>query len=225
MKRMGWILVAVALIFAMVPTVTAEDEVRLRLEGGSGNVGDLVTVSAITENAPESQAFYLLLEYDPAILEPVGVDAKVDINTEFQQVKLSYEYGGKTVVFMEMAAMALGSPLFSGNTHLVDVVFRIKAETPGYFGTRVTPIYFSSFVPFVIEIPEGQDAPPNVYPIYKGGQVCVGTDEALSTFHAIEIMRHLIGKPTKEERIDMLDWDGNGSLNIADAVLLLRELN
>lgn len=218
MKRMGWILVAVALIFAMVPTVTAEDEVRLRLEGGSRNVGDLVTVSAITENAPESQSFYLLLEYDPAILEPVEIIERVNVTQS--RVEFAHVYGEKTTVYMNMGDGYSSSPLFSGNTHLVDVVFRIKGETSGHFGTKVQPVYYTSFQPFVMG-----EVKPLVYPEYKGTQVCVGADEALSTVHAIEIMRHLIGKTTSEERAEMLDWDGNGSLNIADAVLLLRELN
>lgn len=216
MKKILSVITVMVLIFAMMCIGTAEEEVCLRLEGGSGNVGDLVTVTATAENAPECKGFTMFLAYDSQVLEPVS--AQEEVRGDFTVLDLSYEYSGKPVVRLEVGSM---SRLFSGNTRLATFQFRIKTETAGNFGTLLTTVGNTTFS----RLNQSADGRWMVDPVDQGCRVYVGGDEAVSTAHAVEVMRHLIGKTLSAERAEALDWDGNGALDIADAVLLLRELN
>lgn len=215
MKRIVCLLAAVLLVCAMMPVATAEGDVTLRLVGNlqSAQVGDTVTVTAVAENAPDCTAYELIFSYDDTVLKPVLAQA---VDTEgFSNFNTEFYYDNKPAV---KASAVDPSFCFSGNAVLATFTFEILAETPGYYGTPIT-IRYSSFT----KDHEGMQAGLLFGTARKNGRVYVGADEVLSTAQAVEILRHLIGIPSENE--EHLDWNGDGVLSVADAVLLLRELN
>ena len=213
MKKVFCILAAVLLFCAMMPAATAQEAATLRLQGGAGKVGDTVKVDILTENAPDCTAYELIFTYDDTVLRPVSEqneDAK-----GIHKIHLEHSYQG------EPAVKAVGvdtSFCFRGNTRLASVTFEIIGETEGLYGSPLT-VRYATFT----KDQEGMQTGQIFGPTRKGGRVYVGADREVTTAEAVEILRHLIGIPS--ENAAYLDWNGDGSVSVADAVLLLRELN
>ena len=209
MKKIISLIAAMVLFCSLIPVATAEDEVYLRLVGGSGRVGDFVEVELNIENAPACSGFEITLQYDNTVLEFDSGESG-DISGLFMCSPTTYD--GKAAV---NCIAGYEGECLSGNRNLATVTFRIIGETSGRFGTPLN-VCFKPFYPV--------DKSQSVFaPEAKHGRVYVGADEVLSTAQVVEIMRHRIGIPTPNE--EELDWNGDGQLTIADAVMLLRELN
>ena len=214
MKRIVSALAAMVMILALMPVATAEGDVILRLEGNPEpvQVGETVTVTAYAENAPDCTGFSVTVLYDAAVLKPISVN-KGEAAGEFVGNQ-SYSYSGQPAV------LAMGYDLsfcFSGDLKLATFTFEVIGETAGLYGTplKIALSYFTRDAEDPGDAALGQKR--------KHGRIYVGEDEVLSTAQAVEILRHLIGFPS--EKAEHLDWNGNGSLGVDDAVLLLRELN
>lgn len=209
MKRIISLIAATVLLCALIPVATAEDEVYLRLVGGSGRVGDTVTVDVIAENAPDCIGMNMVFQYDDAILQFVSGRSGdlVESGLFFCE---ETTYGGQPAVRCMIPSSSL---CFTGTGTVATVSFRVLRETEGKYGTPLK-ICYKEMAPM-----EGKPFAAKA----KHGRVYVGADEVLSTAQVVEIMRHRIGIPTPNE--GELDWNGDGQLTIADAVMLLRELN
>ena len=72
MKKIISLIAAMVLFCSLIPVATAEDEVYLRLVGGSGRVGGTVTVDVIAENAPDCIGMNMVFQYDSSILQFVS---------------------------------------------------------------------------------------------------------------------------------------------------------
>ncbi len=217
MKRIVCLLAAVLLICAMMPVATAEGEVTLRLVGNleSVQVGDTVTVTACIENAPKCLSYEFELLYDSSVLTPVSIENEV-ANGTFVNTP-NYEINGESAI--KITCFDYAAPIFSGDAMLATFTFEVVGETPGKYGTVLD---FCTYR-FSREADDPHELPVFFAPIAKNGRVYVGEDEALTTAQAVEILRHLIGFPSENEQ--HLDWNADGTLSVADAVLLLRELN
>ena len=217
MKRIVCLLAAILLVCAMMPVATAEGEVTLRLVGNlePAQVGDTVTVTAYIENAPKCLAFEIDFLYDTTVLKPISVQ-KGAVEGLFEQ-NINYEFNGEPAI--KVLGYDYAAPIFSGNVLLATFTFEVIGETSGKYGTVLTPCTYR----FSREADDPQELPVFFAPQTKNGRVYVGVDEVLSTAQAVEILRHLIGIPSDNE--EYLDWNGDKSLSVLDAVLLLRELN
>ncbi len=216
MKRIFCLMMAFCMILMMIPAAVAQERVAFRLESERGAVGDEVSVTVKVENLPASASYDIILQYDPAVLEPTAFEKQEAVG--MASANLEYTYEGQAAV--KVSGLNINDPsddrpAAEGNATLFAFKFRILAETPGDFGTLVKTAraYFAT-------------AQFQQNPIDRIYNTCVlvGDDAGDSTAQAILIMQKLIGMEVEADAA-LLDRSGDGVLTIADAVILLRELN
>ncbi len=226
MKRLICLMLAVLLVALMIPSAVAEEDVVLRLEGATGNVGDTVTVAVKVENAPECVSFEFRVSYDANVLKFESGQMGEDLifgGTSGGDVWDSI-YGGQTVV--QSDGYTLGGTredpdvFYSGDATLFSMTFKIISETPEDFGSLL------EFQQIHLGKANAQDAETVTPDLIVEDRVFVGDDlgRTLSTAHAVRIMQHLIDLEVDVDT-EILDQTGDEDLTIADAVAVLRALN
>lgn len=127
-------LCAVLTVLLLIPSAFAVGEdMTFRLSGGSGKVGDTVTLVASVEKAPQTASFRVFLAYDESVLQPIE-GKKLDVKGMFTaNVKAQHE--GKPVVNVLSVD---ARQVFAGDMDLFSVSFKIIGA-PGA-GTSSTPV-------------------------------------------------------------------------------------
>ena len=202
MKR---IICFVLILMLLIPPVTAEEApFSFTVSNGVGQVGETVTVIGSVKNAPACASYRVFLTYDTAVLEPVegknigaGGLAMVNIHSTYQEAPAV------------CALAADSSKSFEGDLELFSVTFKVLSAPEG----GVSPLVLGHYEFF-------DATPAPVVPEF----VSVGAVYTEALTQVVLILRTLIGIDCGVSA-QSLDQNQDGTLSIADAVILLEKLS
>ncbi len=133
MKKIVAILLAV---FMLMPAAHADGEpMTLRLSGGSGKIGDTVTVTVSVENAPACASFQMVITYDSDALEVSGPGEKLDVGGLFYLNPNTKQDDQKAI---KATSAGIGKAALEGDMDLFSIDFKIIGKPADAEGAAVS---------------------------------------------------------------------------------------